>query len=530
MKFKSLIVFIAVCFGLVMVSFVAVTALQASNKNIEITSTVYLPFLELVQNSAFKVKDIELHAQGSRNSNTHDTMQALQAFLDEMGDIRFQPVVSDLLEQGISIPTVGTIASLRQQYENLQLSGTESSAARAAFVQQAEAFFLDIKKLDFTTLRLVQNRSEQAIQQNNQTMSAILRTSALAAVIVIVSQLFLYRSVVLRVNRLTTQFTAIADGASNLNVAMTIGGNDELTRLGDAFNGFIERVRGSLAEAVEALEELQEVSDMSEFFSVHSIVTEKLNEQALQINLVAVASEEMTQTVTSVAASAEVAAARVQSVKQSASDGETVADGAHDNITKLVTEVTSAAGMIHALSESSNSIRSVVNLIRDIAEQTNLLALNAAIEAARAGETGRGFAVVADEVRALASRTAQSTNDIETQVTQIAQITNSTMGIMDTTVAAGKDANDSSTSASQAFHEIVDHVAEMADHNVAIASATTEQKATIDDIVDNIQLINIVAQDVIPEALKKIAEQANRIEQVRHTVDAVDRALQNLRG
>ncbi|MFY0988905.1 methyl-accepting chemotaxis protein [Halomonas sp. C05BenzN] len=78
-----------------------------------------------------------------------------------------------------------------------------------------------------------------------------------------------------------------------------------------------------------------------------------------------------------------------------------------------------ALGLLAALEQKADSVRSVTSLIEEIAEQTNLLSLNASIEAARAGEHGRGFAVVAGEVRELARRTSEATRSVESLVGDI---------------------------------------------------------------------------------------------------------------
>ena len=229
----------------------------------------------------------------------------------------------------------------------------------------------------------------------------------------------------------------------------------------------------------------------------------QVRRQQAETELVATAMNEMTATVEEVARHAAGAAGAARDTDQAADIGSRVVTETIEAINVLAHDVESAGQVIARLSDDSQEIGAVLDVIRGVAEQTNLLALNAAIEAARAGEQGRGFAVVASEVRTLASRTQASIQDIHEKIERVQGGSTGAVRAIERGREKAMRGVEQARLAGDSLRTIATAVSSINDMNTQIASAAEEQSAVAEEINRNLHGIT--------EAVEQTAAGSNQI-------------------
>jgi len=311
----------------------------------------------------------------------------------------------------------------------------------------------------------------------------------------------------------------IASGDGDLTQRLGEHGRNEVAAMGRAFNQFVDKIQTLIRQIADTANQLNSAAGTMTENSTQTKFS--MNQQESKVEQVATAMNEMTATVQEVARHAAEASGAAQAADSEAVAGSEIVRQVVSAINDLAGEVRESAGTITSLEQSTAQIGTVLDVIRGVAEQTNLLALNAAIEAARAGEHGRGFAVVADEVRTLASRTQQSTQEIQTMIEKLQDGAKSAVRAMDQSQDKTTRVVEEANRAGAALNTITEAVSRIADMNTQIATAAEEQSAVSEDINQNVVSISTLAQQAATSA-EHTAAQSQDLERV---ADALQQSI-----
>lgn len=425
-----------------------------------------------------------------------------------------------------------TRAALTQAFPALEayIKSATDIVQKAKTDRAAAMLMLDDFHKAFTSLEDVMESLTELIEEDARSTQATAAeaeghaATMLATIIVIgtIAMAFISLSLTKNITTSLSKSTGIAErvASGDLTVSIDTSKEDEIGKLARS----MEKMRANIAQVISqiSLTTTKVFTSVEDISAVASATTSNMTQQRLETEQVATAMNQMTATVHEVSKNISSTAASANKATKETSVSEAIVGQAIQSIKSLADQIRSASETINKFESNSHNISSVLEVIKNIAEQTNLLALNAAIEAARAGEQGRGFAVVADEVRTLASRTQQSTGEINEMIGQLQAGSKSSVEAINKSCEQAIVAVSKAEDAGKSLLTIAATVNEISELSTQIATAAEEQSSVSEEINRNIIHISDAATHTVDgnyktsEAVSSLAKMTAELQNLVH--------------
>lgn len=364
----------------------------------------------------------------------------------------------------------------------------------------------------------LESRLEVRIEQNDSQIMKIMALVLITLSVVIYLFVGMSLSISMTTNSLTNVAQSLANG--DTTVSATVRTKDELSHAITAFNKMAVNVH-NLVESVQnasqiVTQQTQEVEQLA------NQTGEAVGSQLKDTHNITSAIEELLAAVATVSDNTHEVIQSLTSTTQQTHQGKLTLAGARKATDELGEEIQLSVEVINQLSQQSDSINQVLDVIKSIAEQTNLLALNAAIEAARAGEQGRGFAVVADEVRSLAKRTHESTEEIQTTISSLQDGVKNAVNAMTRSEEKAQRSIEESSKLEDALDQITLAVEQISHQNAATEQATQQQQqiaSQIDTSLASINKISTVTDSNVKQSISATQQLAEVVANLESMID-----------